>query len=158
MGFVFFVLKGFEKEKIERFDRLWVSKRNKEKRNTFCVSFFFVKWKRNKAKRNTLYCFFFLCFFFFFLFETHNLSNPQFFPFQIPSMHKTQNPNHHWLIFKYKSLSLFLFLFLSHISVSLLDQWRSLVEGNWWFGFALLKGLFSSFTVEELWWRTWPKT
>ena len=44
MGFVFFVLKGFEKEKIERFDRLWVSKRKKEK---------------EKKKKETLFVFHF---------------------------------------------------------------------------------------------------
>ena len=94
-------IEGFEKEKIEGFDRLWVSKRKKKHKKCFLF-------------------FLFLSFSFFFL-KPITYKSPQFFLFLIPSTHKTQNPNHHWLIFTYKSPSLFLFLFLSHIGVSLLD-------------------------------------
>ena len=58
LGFVSSALMGFEKEKIEGLIGYGFQKekriRSKEKRNTFCVSFFFVKRKRNKEKRNTL--------------------------------------------------------------------------------------------------------
>ena len=140
LDFVSCALKGFEKEKIEGLIGYGFQKekrkRNKEKRNNkecfFFLCFFFILQRKMKHKK----CFFFLCFFFFFSFWTITYQTSQFFLFQIPSTQKTQNPYHHWLIFKYKSLSLFLFLFLSHISVSLLDQWWSLVEdsnGGLWF-------------------------
>ena len=87
-------------------------KKQKKKKNTFCVSFFFLK----PITYQTL----------------------QFFLSQIPqcTKHKAQiiidSPSN-------TSLCLcFFFFFLSHISVSLLDQWRSLVEdsdGGLWFLF-----------------------
>ena len=113
LGSVFCALKGSEKEKIEGIYRLWVSKRKKKKKET------------KKKKKH------FLCFFF--LFETHNLSNPSIFSFSNPSMHKTQSSNHHWLTFKYKSLSLFLFLFsLSYQCLSLRSMAISGGRFRWW--------------------------
>ena len=106
----------------------WRDQKKKKLRGFIGYGFQKEKRKRKKQKKKKNH---FLCFFF--LFETHNLSNPSIFSFANPSMHKTQSSNHHWLTFKYKSLSLFLFLFsLSYQCLSLRSMAISGGRFRWW--------------------------